>query len=76
VLIVERPRSDRDAVVVRLRGYAEAERVRLAELGELTEDEAARIADELLQALPWLPVEPERGSGLVDQQRIFGLTRG
>lgn len=60
-----------EAVELRLSGYAEAERQWAAELRVLTEKEAARIADELLQMLASLPEEPERGSGLVEQQRIF-----
>lgn len=64
------------AVAVRLAGYAEVERVRRRELRRLTEGEAAIIADDLLQVLPLLADEPDRGSGLVDQQRIFSKLRG
>lgn len=63
------------AVAMRLAGYAEAERVRIQELRDLTEGEAARIADDLLQLLPLLPDEPDRGSGLVEQQHWFSLLR-
>lgn len=63
------------AVALRLAGYAEAEAVRIQELRDLTEWEAAVIADDLLQLLPFLPDEPERGSGLVEQQRWFSLLR-
>ncbi len=59
-------------VAVRLRGYAEVAEIRRAELAAMTEDDAARIADDLLQLLDVLPPEPDRGSGLVEQQRIFG----
>lgn len=41
----------------------------------MTEEEAAEIADELQQLLPLLPEEPERGSGLVEQQRLFSRAR-
>jgi hypothetical protein len=61
----------RALVVARLSGYAEVERLQRAELAAMTEQEAARIADELLQHLALLPQEPDRGSGLVEQQRIF-----
>ncbi len=63
------------AVALRLSGYAEIERVRLDELRELTDEEAAVIADDLLQILPYLPDEPDRGSGLIEQQRWFSLIR-
>ncbi|MBA2417054.1 MAG: hypothetical protein H0V64_14445 [Geodermatophilaceae bacterium] len=62
----------RAMVAVRLRGYAEVAEIRRAELAAMTEDDAARIADDLLQLLDVLPPEPDRGSGLVEQQRIFG----
>lgn len=61
----------RAMVAARLRGYAEAAEIRRAELAAMTEEDAARIADELLQMLESLPPEPDRGSGLVEQQRIF-----
>lgn len=67
--------NSRAYVTARLRGYTELEQVRRAELAAMTEDEAARIADELLQLLPLLPDEPDRGSGLVEQQRIFSRAR-
>jgi hypothetical protein len=51
------------------------ERVRLRELRSLTEAEAAAIADDLLPMLPFRPVEPDRGSGLIEQQRWFSLVR-
>ncbi|MEJ7704157.1 MAG: hypothetical protein WKF47_11000 [Geodermatophilaceae bacterium] len=57
--------------MARLLGYAEVEQQRRAELAAMTEEEAARIADELLQLLAVHPAEPDRGSGLVEQQRIF-----
>lgn len=63
------------AVAMRLRGYAEVEAQRVRELRRLTEEEAARIADDLLQLLPWLEDEPDRGSGLVEQQRLFSRAR-
>lgn len=64
-----------EQVVARLRGYEEAAAVRAAELRAMTEDEAARIADDLLALLPLLADEPDRGSGLVEQQRLFRLVR-
>lgn len=64
-----------ERVRARLRGYAEVATVRRAELRGTTQEQAARIADELLQLLPSLPPEPDRGSGLVEQQRLFGLAR-
>jgi hypothetical protein len=51
------------------------EQVRRAELASMTEAEAAAIADDLQKLLPLLPPEPERGSGLVEQQRIFSRAR-
>jgi hypothetical protein len=63
----------RAQVIARMSGYAEVERLQRAELAGMTEQEAARIADELLQHLALLPEEPDRGSGLVEQQRIFRL---
>lgn len=41
----------------------------------MTEDEAAHLADDLLQLLPFLPDEPDRGTGLVEQQRLFTILR-
>jgi Lon protease-like protein len=67
--------DQRQAVAARLRGYAEVEQLRRAELQAMTEEEAAEIADELQQLLPLLPEEPERGSGLVEQQRLFSRAR-
>lgn len=64
-----------EAVRVRLAGYAEVEAVRAHELRGMTEDEAARIADDLLQLLPVLADEPDRDSGLVEQQRLFSRAR-
>ncbi len=63
------------AVALRLAGYAEVEAVRRRELRILTEYEAAVVADDLLQLLAFLPDEPDRGSGLVEQQRIFSQLR-
>lgn len=63
------------AVAQRLAGYAEADAVRRAELRALTDEEGAAVADELLQLLASLPEEPDRGSGLVEQQRIFAQLR-
>lgn len=63
------------AVALRLAGYGEAEAVRRQELRRLSEKEAAIIADDLLQLLLYLPEEPDRGSGLVEQQRWFSLLR-
>ncbi|MGI9120025.1 MAG: hypothetical protein ACR2G7_07900 [Acidimicrobiales bacterium] len=63
------------AVRARLAGYAEVEALRARELRGMTEDEAAHIADDLLQLLPLLIQEPDRGSGLVDQQRLFSRAR-
>lgn len=63
------------AVALRLAGYREAETVRHRELRHLTDEEAGIIADDLLQLLPFLPEEPDRGSGLVEQQRLFGIIR-
>lgn len=71
---MDTPTDLRAAVAARLRGYAEMERVRRAELAAMTEEDAARIADELLQLLEVLPPEPDRGSGLVQMQEI--LARG
>lgn len=65
----------RAAVRERLRGYRAADAVRRAELADMTEAEAARIADTLLAVLPELPATAERGSGLVEQQRIFARAR-
>ncbi len=62
-------------VSAKLAGYAEVEAQRTAELAAMTEQEAAIIADELLQLLPLLPDEPDRGSGLVEQQRLFARAR-
>lgn len=62
-------------MAARLAGYAEVARIEGAELRAMTEADAARIADELLQLLPLLPEEPERGSGLVEQQRLFSRAR-
>lgn len=64
------------AVALRLAGYAEAEAQRRRELRAMTEREAAIVADELLQMLPNLADEPDRGSGLVEQQRWFSRLRG
>ncbi len=64
------------AVALRLTGYAEIEAVKVRELRQLTEGDAAMIADDLLQLLPLLPEEPDRGSGLIEQQRIFSRLRG
>lgn len=63
------------AVAVRLAGYREVERVRRQELRSLTEKEAGIIADDLLQLLPLLRDEPDRGSGLIEQQRWFKVVR-
>lgn len=63
------------AVALRLAGYAEIERTRLKELRDLTDEEAVVIADDLLQILSFLPDEPDRGSGLIEQQRWFSLIR-
>lgn len=60
-------------MALRLAGYKEAEAVRRRELRHLTDEEAGVIADDLLQLLPFLPEEPDRGSGLVEQQRLFGI---
>lgn len=65
----------RAAVRERLRGFRAADAVRRAELRQLTEAEAARIADTLLAVLPELPAPADRGSGLVEQQRIFARAR-
>lgn len=62
-----------EAVTARLRGYAEVARVRRAELRAMTEWQAAEIADEIGQWLPLVTDEPDRGSGLVEQQRLFAL---
>lgn len=62
-------------VKARLDGYAEVEVVRRAELRAMTEEEAGIIADDLQQLLPHLADEPDRGSGLVDQQRLFNRLR-
>lgn len=77
---MENPHRDsaddqREVVAVRLAGYREVARIRRNELRAMTEEDAARIADELLQLLPLLPEEPERGSGLVEQQRLFSRAR-
>lgn len=42
---------------------------------EPTDGEAARIAEELFQIIPLLDEEPDRGSGLVKQQRLFSRAR-
>lgn len=62
-------------VAIKLRGYAEVERMRRVELRAMTEADAARIADGLQQLMPLLYAEPDRGSGLVEQQRLFMLLR-
>ncbi len=67
--------DERKAVAARLAGFAAVEQLRREELARMTEAEAARIADELQQLLPQLEPEPERGSGLVEQQRIFARAR-
>lgn len=67
--------DERAEVAARLAGFAAVEQVRRAELARMTEADAARIADELLQLLPLLEPEPDRGSGLVEQQRIFARAR-
>lgn len=64
-----------EQIVARLRGYEEVARVRAAELRGMTEDDAGRIADDLLALLPLLADEPDRGSGLVEQQRLFRLVQ-
>lgn len=58
-------------VAAKLAGYAEVEALRVADLANMTEQEAAGIADDLLQLLAFHPDEPDRGSGLVEQQRLF-----
>jgi hypothetical protein len=63
------------AVALRQAGYAEAEAVRRQELRDLSDKDAAIIADDLLQLLPFLADEPDRGSGLVEQQRWFSRIR-
>ncbi len=67
--------SPREMVAIKLRGCAEVERLRRAELRAMTEQDAARIGDELQQLMPSLCEEPDRGSGLIEQQRLFGLLR-
>lgn len=62
------------AVAQRVTGYEAVARQRARELAEVTEEDAARIADDLLQLLPLLPPAP-RESGLVEQQRIFARAR-
>lgn len=64
-----------EAVALRLAGYAEIEAQRRRELRAVTEEESALMADDLLQLLPLLAAEPDRGSGLVEQQRWFSLIR-
>ena len=64
-----------EAVAARLRGYAQVAAVRRAELRSLTDGEAARIAEELFQIIPLLGEEPDRGSGLVKQQRLLSRAR-
>lgn len=64
----------RAAVAQRRAGYEAVARQRAHELRQLSEEDAARIADDLLQALPLLP-PVERGSGLVEQQRRFSRAR-
>jgi hypothetical protein len=67
--------DERAVVAARLAGFAAVEQLRRAELARMTEADAARIADELQQLLPHLELEPDRGSGLVEQQRIFARAR-
>jgi hypothetical protein len=62
-------------VALRLAGYAEIEAQRLRELRAVTEEEAGLLADDLLQMLPLLADEPDRGCGLVEQQHWFSLLR-
>lgn len=71
-------RVDADATLraqvrARLRGWEEVAAVRRAELAELDEEEAGRIADDLLQLLTVLPPKPDYDSGLIEQQRLFRL---
>lgn len=64
-----------ELISARLEGFAAVAEVERAELRALTQEQAARIADELLQLLPAMPPEPDRGSGLVEQQRLFARAR-
>ena len=52
------------------RAAPELEAVGRRELAALTDDEARAAAEDLL-SLPLAPDLPERGSGLVEQQRWF-----
>jgi hypothetical protein len=52
------------------RAAPELEAVRRRELAALTDEEARSAAEDLL-SLPLAPDLPERGSGLVEQQRWF-----
>lgn len=72
---VDRGDDERAVIAARLAGFAAVEQLRRAELAGMTEAEAAQIADDLLQLLPQLDPEPDRGSGLVEQQRIFARAR-
>ncbi|MGH9011819.1 MAG: hypothetical protein ACRDYF_18520 [Acidimicrobiia bacterium] len=67
--------DERAVVAARLAGFAAVEQIRRAQLARMTEADAARIADELQQLLPHLDPEPDRISGLVEQQRIFARAR-
>jgi hypothetical protein len=64
------------AVSFRLRGYTEAAAHHAAELRSMTDEDARAAAGELAQLLSLLPDEPDHGSGLVEQQRIFARLRG
>lgn len=61
-------------VAERRAGYEAVARQRARELRALTEEEAGRVADDLLQLLPLLP-SVERASGLIEQQRLFARAR-
>lgn len=72
---VDEPSDLGEQVRARIHGFAEVAAVQRAELRGMTQEQAARIADELLQLLPAMPPEPDRGSGLVEQQRLFARAR-
>jgi hypothetical protein len=64
-----------DEVVARENGYAQARAEQDDELVRMTDAQAWAAFDELVQLLPLGVDEPDRGSGLVEQQRLFARVR-
>ena len=65
-----------DAVARWKSAGAALEAVRREELRRLTDAEALKIIDDLLDLLRFLPPPCNETSGLVQQQRIFARLRG